>query len=121
MHVYYIIYSKHLHFELFYSDEYDFLPVLEPKHNRSPLILQDHKLGLEMWSVKILHHYAYNTLMTWRMKEVNAKFLGKTTLNFISVFASRKSNIISNQNKSQCQMHSLHACLDITFFGFTHK
>ncbi|XP_071170161.1 protein prenyltransferase alpha subunit repeat-containing protein 1-like isoform X1 [Mytilus edulis] len=61
-------------------DEYDFLPVLEPKHNRSPLILQDHKLGLEMWSVKILHHYAYNTLMTWRMKEVNAKFLGQLDL-----------------------------------------
>ncbi|XP_060076736.1 protein prenyltransferase alpha subunit repeat-containing protein 1-like [Ylistrum balloti] len=56
-------------------DEYDFLPVLEPKHNRSPLILQEHKLGLEMWSVKILYDHAYNTLMAWRQKEAHAKFL----------------------------------------------
>jgi len=62
---------------LSFRNEYDFLPVVEPKHNRSPLVLQEHKLGLELWSVKILYQYAYNTLMSWRQKEPQAKFLGK--------------------------------------------
>ncbi|XP_045156593.2 protein prenyltransferase alpha subunit repeat-containing protein 1-like [Mercenaria mercenaria] len=50
-------------------DEFDFIPVLEPKNNRSPVVLVDHKLGLELWCVKILFQYAYHTLMGWRSKK----------------------------------------------------
>lgn len=57
-------------------DEYDFLPVPEPKHNRSPLVLQEHKLGIESWSVKILFQYAYNQLISWRNNTPPTKFLG---------------------------------------------
>lgn len=57
-------------------DEYDFLPVPEPKHNRSPLVLQEHKLGIESWSVKILFQYAYNQLIGWRNNTPPTKFLG---------------------------------------------
>lgn len=57
-------------------DEYDFLPVPEPKHNRSPLVLQEHKLGIESWSVKILFQYAYNQLIAWRNNSPPTKFLG---------------------------------------------
>lgn len=60
----------------FFSDEYDFLPVQEPKHNRSPLILQEHKLGIESWSVKILFQYAYHRLVSWRKNSPQTKFLG---------------------------------------------
>ncbi|XP_060574914.1 protein prenyltransferase alpha subunit repeat-containing protein 1-like [Ruditapes philippinarum] len=50
-------------------NEFDFIPVLEPKNNRSPVVLVDHKLGLELWSVKILFQYVYHTLMGWRNKK----------------------------------------------------
>ncbi|KAL5005201.1 hypothetical protein ScPMuIL_018657 [Solemya velum] len=56
-------------------DEYDFIAVLEPKNNRSPLVLVDHKLGLELWSVKILYQYAYNVLLGWRNREPQGKFI----------------------------------------------
>ncbi|KAK3606300.1 hypothetical protein CHS0354_037978 [Potamilus streckersoni] len=56
-------------------DEYDFLPVLEPKQNKSPIILVDHKLGLETWSVKVLYQYAYHTVLNWRNKGHPVQFL----------------------------------------------
>nr|XP_022329534.1 protein prenyltransferase alpha subunit repeat-containing protein 1-like isoform X2 [Crassostrea virginica] len=56
-------------------DEYDFLPVLEPKNNKSPLVLQEHKLGLEAWSVKVLFQYAYHQLISWRKNTPPTKFL----------------------------------------------
>lgn len=61
-------------------DEYDFLPVPEPKHNRSPLVLQEHKLGIESWSVKILFQYAYNQLIGWRNNSPPTKFLDPNEL-----------------------------------------
>lgn len=61
-------------------DEYDFLPVPEPKHNRSPLVLQEHKLGIESWSVKILFQYAYNQLIGWRNNTPPTKFLDPNEL-----------------------------------------
>ncbi|KAK3096488.1 hypothetical protein FSP39_000644 [Pinctada imbricata] len=65
-------------------DEYDFLPVKEPKHNRSPLVLQEHKLGLEAWSVKILFQYAYNRLFAWRNNESQSKFIDPQELQSLS-------------------------------------
>lgn len=47
-------------------NEFDYIPVLEPKNNKSPVVLVDHKLGLELWSVRILFQYAYHKLMQWR-------------------------------------------------------
>lgn len=61
-------------------DEYDFLPVLEPKNNKSPLVLQEHKLGLEAWSVKVLFQYAYHQLISWRKNTPPTKFLGLSGL-----------------------------------------
>ncbi|XP_071107699.1 protein prenyltransferase alpha subunit repeat-containing protein 1-like [Haliotis cracherodii] len=55
-------------------DEYDFLPVTEPKHNKSPLVVVEHKLGLEAWCVKILFRYCYDRLLDWRSREGQAKF-----------------------------------------------
>ena len=60
-------------------DEFDFLPVTEPKQNRSPVVLVEHKLALELWSVKILFQYAYHTLLAWRSKESH-KFSGTVFL-----------------------------------------
>ena len=55
-------------------DEFDFIPVTEPTKNRSPIVVVDHKLGLELWSVKILYQYVYHTLMDWRSKK-SSKFI----------------------------------------------
>ncbi|WAR00787.1 PTR1B-like protein [Mya arenaria] len=49
-------------------DEFDYIPVLEPKNNCSPVVLVDHKLGVELWSVRILFQFAYHALMDWRDK-----------------------------------------------------
>ena len=59
-----------------YRDEYDFLPVTEPQHNASPLLLVEHKLGLELWSVRLLFRYAYNRLMNWRDRSQSSTFIG---------------------------------------------
>lgn len=64
-----------------YSDEFDFIPVSEPRNNKSPIVLVDHKLGLELWCVKILFQYAYQTLMAWRTKK-SPKFIGKIHLQY---------------------------------------
>ncbi|KAK7496820.1 hypothetical protein BaRGS_00011800 [Batillaria attramentaria] len=56
-------------------DEYDFLPVTEPQNNASPLLLVEHKLGLELWSVRLLFRYAYNRLMTWRDRNQPSSFI----------------------------------------------
>ncbi|XP_062595154.1 protein prenyltransferase alpha subunit repeat-containing protein 1-B-like isoform X1 [Saccostrea cucullata] len=61
-------------------DEYDFLPVPEPKHNRSPLVLQEHKLGMESWSIKILFQYAYYRLISWRKNSPQTKFIDPSEL-----------------------------------------
>ena len=59
-----------------YREEYDFLPVTEPQHNASPLLLVEHKLGLELWSVRLLFRYAYNRLMNWRDRSQSSTFIG---------------------------------------------
>ncbi|XP_064619274.1 protein prenyltransferase alpha subunit repeat-containing protein 1-like [Lineus longissimus] len=56
-------------------DEFDIIPILEPKQNRSPVVLIDHKLGLEHWCVRILYSYAYDRLMDWRTKHLGARSL----------------------------------------------
>ena len=57
-------------------DEYDFIPVSEPTHNKKPFLLENHKLGFESWCVKILYQYTYAKMLSWRQKEADAKFLG---------------------------------------------
>ncbi|KAH3741506.1 protein prenyltransferase alpha subunit repeat-containing protein 1-A-like [Dreissena polymorpha] len=47
-------------------DEFDYIPVMEPQTNCSPVVLVNHKLGIEMWSLKILLQFAYHSLMEWR-------------------------------------------------------
>ncbi|XP_012946849.1 protein prenyltransferase alpha subunit repeat-containing protein 1, partial [Aplysia californica] len=61
-------------------DEYDILPVLEPKHNKCPFILRDHKLGVEAWAVKVLLKYAANRLIGWRGRLSSEKFLDSIEL-----------------------------------------
>ncbi|KAH9505117.1 Protein prenyltransferase alpha subunit repeat-containing protein 1 [Bulinus truncatus] len=56
-------------------DEYDILPVCEPTHNRSPFILQEHKLGVEAWAVKVLIKYVANRLICWRSQSPSVKFI----------------------------------------------
>ncbi|CAL1538352.1 unnamed protein product, partial [Lymnaea stagnalis] len=56
-------------------DEYDIVPVLEPKHNRSPFFLQEHKLGVEAWAVKLLMKYSVNRLIGWRAQKPSEKFI----------------------------------------------
>ncbi|ESP05302.1 hypothetical protein LOTGIDRAFT_102637 [Lottia gigantea] len=56
-------------------DEYDVLPVIEPKHNKSPLVVVDHKLGVELWCVSILYQHAYDRLFSWRDKNGGGKFI----------------------------------------------
>lgn len=60
-----------------FRDEYDFLPVLEPTHNRNPVLVIDHKLGLELWAAKLVFHYAYVKVMAWRMKKPHSKHIGE--------------------------------------------
>ena len=48
---------------LFFSDEYDFLPIIEPAVNKNPFVVVDHKLGIQAWAVKILFQYAYEKLL----------------------------------------------------------
>ncbi|BFY97924.1 hypothetical protein BsWGS_00963 [Bradybaena similaris] len=55
-------------------DEYDTLPVLEPKHNKSPFILEEHKLGVEAWAVKILVKYSSQRLKGWRSRLAGEQF-----------------------------------------------
>ncbi|KAL8615928.1 hypothetical protein ACOMHN_034604 [Nucella lapillus] len=65
-------------------DEYDFLPVMEPQHNASPLVVVEHKLGLELWSVHLLFCYAYNRLLNWRDKSQSSPFLDGQELSQLS-------------------------------------
>ncbi|ELT91185.1 hypothetical protein CAPTEDRAFT_225942 [Capitella teleta] len=48
------------------KDEYDFLPVLENKTNQNPVVLTEHKLGIEAWAVKVVYLHAYSALMRLR-------------------------------------------------------
>ncbi|KAI8774662.1 protein prenyltransferase alpha subunit repeat-containing protein 1 [Biomphalaria glabrata] len=59
-------------------DEYDILPVLEPTHNRSPFLLQEHKLGVEAWAVKVLMKYVATRLIGWRSQNPLVKFIDPT-------------------------------------------
>ncbi|KAK7115341.1 hypothetical protein V1264_001228 [Littorina saxatilis] len=65
-------------------DEYDFLPVTEPQNNASPLLLVEHKLGLELWSVRLLFRYAYNRLMNWRDRNQASVFIDPQELIHLS-------------------------------------
>ncbi|PVD19913.1 hypothetical protein C0Q70_20407 [Pomacea canaliculata] len=65
-------------------DEYDFLPVKEPQNNASPLLLVEHKLGLELWSVRLLFQYAYTRLLTWRDRNCHSPFLDPQELCHLS-------------------------------------
>ncbi|CAG5121648.1 unnamed protein product [Candidula unifasciata] len=65
-------------------DEYDMLPVLEPKHNKSPFILQDHKLGVEAWAVKILVKYASQRLKGWRSRQAGEQFTDPLEVSHLS-------------------------------------
>ncbi|GFS01292.1 prenyltransferase alpha subunit repeat-containing protein 1 [Elysia marginata] len=58
-----------------FIDEYDVLPVLEPKHNKSPFILENHKLGVEAWAVKVLLKYSINRLIGWRSRNPLEQFI----------------------------------------------
>ncbi|KAK6179616.1 hypothetical protein SNE40_011934 [Patella caerulea] len=56
-------------------DEYDVIPVTEPVHNKSPLVVIEHKLGVELWCIPILYQYAYDKLLSWRARDGTEKFL----------------------------------------------
>lgn len=65
-----------LTFILLHRDEFDVIAVVEPRHNRSPFILQEHKLGVEAWAGKILLKYTANRLIGWRQRLPEEKFIG---------------------------------------------
>ncbi|XP_070541873.1 protein prenyltransferase alpha subunit repeat-containing protein 1-like [Ptychodera flava] len=49
-------------------DEFGFIPCPEALQNKSPVILEQHKLGLESWSVPLVFQYAYTQLIQARQK-----------------------------------------------------
>ncbi|XP_077989377.1 protein prenyltransferase alpha subunit repeat-containing protein 1-like [Glandiceps talaboti] len=51
-------------------DEFGFIPCPEALQNRSPVILEQHKLGIESWSVPLVYQYAYTQLIQSRQKLV---------------------------------------------------
>ncbi|XP_074655333.1 protein prenyltransferase alpha subunit repeat-containing protein 1-like [Tubulanus polymorphus] len=65
-------------------DEYDYVPVLEPVQNCSPLVKIERKIGLEMWCVKILYAYAYDKLMSWRRKDARSRDVEPDEINSLS-------------------------------------
>ncbi|XP_063955745.1 protein prenyltransferase alpha subunit repeat-containing protein 1-like [Lytechinus pictus] len=44
-------------------DEFDFIYCPEPVVNRSPVVLENHKLGLQTWSINLLFKFVYSNLM----------------------------------------------------------
>eukprot|EP00057_Strongylocentrotus_purpuratus_P002193 XP_003724024.1 PREDICTED: protein prenyltransferase alpha subunit repeat-containing protein 1 [Strongylocentrotus purpuratus] len=44
-------------------DEFDFIYCPEPVVNRSPVVLENHKLGLQTWSIKLLFNFVYKNLL----------------------------------------------------------
>ena len=59
-----------------FRDEFDFIPVLEPENNCNPIILENHKLGIEIWSAKLLFMYAYAELLNTKSRS-NYRTSGK--------------------------------------------
>ncbi len=43
-------------------DEFDFLPVLKQADNSNPILLENHKLGIELWAGKLIFMHAYEKL-----------------------------------------------------------
>lgn len=60
------------------------MPVMEPQNNASPLLLVEHKLGMELWSVRLLYRYAYSRLLLWRDRTLGFVFIDAVELNNLS-------------------------------------
>ncbi|XP_059177132.1 protein prenyltransferase alpha subunit repeat-containing protein 1-like [Physella acuta] len=65
-------------------DEYDILPVVEATHNRSPFFVENHKLGVEAWAVKLLVKYCANRLIGWRGQNSSEKCLDPVEVSHLS-------------------------------------
>jgi len=63
-------------------DEYDFLPINGSLQNKNPVIIEGHKVALELWAVKILYLYAHSRLVGCTFKETGRKALGKVSRYF---------------------------------------
>ncbi|XP_015784719.1 protein prenyltransferase alpha subunit repeat-containing protein 1 [Tetranychus urticae] len=46
--------------------EFDIVPVEDKTLNKSPVIFEDHRLGLESWSIKYLYTYCYHEFLKTR-------------------------------------------------------
>ena len=45
-------------------DEFDFLPVLKQTDNSNPVVLENHKLGIELWAGKVIFMHGYKKLFS---------------------------------------------------------
>lgn len=68
---------------------------MEPKHNRSPIILQDHKLGVEAWAVKILIKYSALRLNEWRKHKTGQQSTGEEKRNLCTWSVNDKKNVVT--------------------------
>ncbi|XP_013395480.1 protein prenyltransferase alpha subunit repeat-containing protein 1-A [Lingula anatina] len=58
--------------------EFDILPVKEPESNRSPIIVAELALGMELWSARLVYIYCYGKLMKWRSHASGCHLLHST-------------------------------------------
>ena len=52
------------------SLEFDIIPIEDKICNKSPVILQDHRLALESWSIKHLYQYTYHQFIESRSNNI---------------------------------------------------
>lgn len=52
---------------LFYSLEFDIIPIEDSVCNKSPVIHVEHRLGLESWCVRHLYQYIYHKFIDSRI------------------------------------------------------
>jgi len=52
--------------------------VVEAVQNTNPVIVEGHKLGIELWAVKLAFTKAYQIIMAWRDEQKHHKPLGNS-------------------------------------------
>ncbi|KRT78647.1 hypothetical protein AMK59_7656, partial [Oryctes borbonicus] len=75
---------------IIYNDDnltqFDIIPVLENNTNRSPVLYEDHNLGLEMWCIKHVYAYIHSYLLSvrkklkWNLSQFDIKKINKSLL-----------------------------------------
>ncbi|XP_002731215.1 protein prenyltransferase alpha subunit repeat-containing protein 1-like [Saccoglossus kowalevskii] len=98
-------------------DEVGFIPCPEALQNRSPIILQEHKLGLESWCISLLYQYAYNELLQAREKTVRlvpSDLIGCTRAVLI---INPECYTVWNMRKELVCSHKLDIAADLKFNG----